>query len=284
MKLSLISMFLITSLGASELCRDEVSSNLEQVEPIKTVVQDCRNNSIDFIPKSEWASLKEEIYANELLTDKEPKGDCFKRASLIAFYLDSKGYKSEKIMFAPSSQIASFKEHEDGWEALYYSNHIANVVSIQENGRIKKYVLDPMFEKELVPIAEYVESSSSFSTDLLNYELLPMNYEYNNESQLPRPNFKAPCSFSKVLLETYRNEISKVGRYSDTVRVRFKTKEMAKYSYQLMYGLINNDFKSWYKQNRSKKDELIRVFDNYKGLSKYEDFIKHGIEMLDSIE
>lgn len=106
--------------------------------------------------QAEWKKIKSQIWSNKKYRNTNPNAECNARATLLSVELDRLGYKSEKIHIE-GNKIAALVKLASGYAVYPYTNHTANVVTmLDEDGKEKKYVLDPMFTDDLIPIDHYL--------------------------------------------------------------------------------------------------------------------------------
>ena len=107
------------------------------------------------IPKAKWAEIKQKIWSDKRFRNINPNAECNARATLLSYELDRMGFKSEKIIL--SGGVHAPLKRPDGYSVYEYPAHTANVVTIKDAGSEKKFVLDPMFTEDLVPVEEYTK-------------------------------------------------------------------------------------------------------------------------------
>jgi len=129
------------------------------------------------IPRKEWAQLKKRLWSNPKYRNSNPNSECSARATLLSRELDQLGFKSEKVNIS-GARIAAPLRGPQGYVVYPYFRHIANVVTILDyDGVERKYVVDPMFTEDLMPIEAYIESLSCPNLPILDYEILPQTAE-----------------------------------------------------------------------------------------------------------
>ncbi|MFN8790745.1 MAG: protein-glutamine glutaminase family protein [Bdellovibrionales bacterium] len=151
------------------------------------------------IPRQDWAQIKRRLWSNPQFRNSNPNSECYARATLISRELDQLGFKSEKLHIS-GSRIAAPLRGPRGYVVYPYANHIANVVTLlDQDGVERKYVVDPMFTDDIMPIEEYVGSLSCRNSPMLDYEILSQTAEpqWIGESEEESD----ACAYSNVVLK-----------------------------------------------------------------------------------
>lgn len=166
--------------------------------------------------------LKNNLYKNDF-----PGGNCFDRAYLISRELDAKGLQSEQLLI--NDYVVAAFETSSGYSAESYPVHVANVLTVKEGEALIKYVIDPMYFDQPVPLDEYkktvlINSNSKF------YSLERQDYNSSEGKQID-------CSYSEFRLEEARQNIisSQENKPSPSQKVIYKTAQEAVLKFRKKY-------------------------------------------------
>ncbi|WP_413288218.1 protein-glutamine glutaminase family protein [Bdellovibrio sp. HCB337] len=153
------------------------------------------------IPAQEWEKLKKDIWSNAKFRNSNPNGECNARATALSFYLDKMGYKSEKIFIQGMIDVPL--KLSTGYVIYPYRAHTANVVTItNDDGHQSKFILDPMFADNLVPLDEYLENLKCPNRPKLDFVIQPQTSEpaWDNITQVK----SSECGYRKAVLQAYK--------------------------------------------------------------------------------
>jgi hypothetical protein len=150
----------------------------------------------DTISASEWPALRMAIWNNPLFRNDFPGGYCDSRAALLSYLLDRMGYRSQQLII--NGPMLPLYKRGDQYRGHTFSYHVVNVISLRTaSGATARYVIDPMFTDDLVPLEIYTNNLSTSlsglrtrsglagqtyeSPDAYN-EPLPANYDSSQET------------------------------------------------------------------------------------------------------
>ena len=264
-KIILISLF-ISCEGIcceNDLSAPNIIQFAKQIDDIcKTVAYSpCSASKNSFLP-DEVKKIANLLWSNPLLRNKNPGGACFQRASLISKLLDENGFKSEKIIL--KNNIFAPDKTPEGYRAIRYDVHIANVITVEKSlGNFSKYVLDPMFSDEPMPIEKYIEMVSITNADQpTSVKIVSQTYEADKTSFEfdPIPESIKSCQYNSIIIEENKTKLQEILKDQEVrAHVSFESWDQAKLAYQFFYGI---KFKNQPKMSESQREDAIRTANN----------------------
>lgn len=175
----------------------------------------------------ELNTISENLWKNRLFRNENPSGYCRGRAFLISKILDDSGIKS-KMITMKGNILATYKK-KSGFQVAPYLEHYANIVEVEENGKIVEFVIDPMFTEKPITLEEYIE--------LVKFPSMPISYEIKHQTytdKLTPPLKDETCQYNVKLLKDYEDAIkASIDGPSDNIgsEKTYKTATQAKKDY-----------------------------------------------------
>jgi len=159
--------------------------------------------SRETIPLVDLENSTRDLWKSNLLRNEFPSGYCRGRAFLISKMLDDRGIKSQILTL--SGYLVGAYAAKGGYRVESYLEHFVNIIEVDQDGSLSKFVIDPMFTDRPVPLAEYLRFISPPQLQM------PMQHKIMHQSyadKLDPPFTDKKCQYNIKLLKDYESEIA----------------------------------------------------------------------------
>lgn len=180
---------------------NEISEMLERLAYYESGFIPCKSTK-EILNSEELEEITKMLWQSKLLKNEYPSGNCRGRAFLTSKLLDDYGVKSKTISL--NGNIYGSYEVKNGFKIASYYEHFANIVEVNQNGKIEKFVIDPMFTSKPILLDDYL---TLISPAALNS---PIKFEIKHQTyadKLDPPLKDETCQYNVNLLKDYEEAL-----------------------------------------------------------------------------
>ena len=176
---------------------NEISEMLERLTYYESGFIPCKATR-EILNSKDLEEISKTLWQSKLLKNEYPSGNCRGRAFLTSKLLDDYGIKSKAISMR--GYIYGAYEVKNGYKVASYYEHFANIVEVNQNGVIEKFVIDPMFTSKPMLLDAYLKLVSPAALES------PIKYEIKHQTyadKLDPPLKDETCQYNVNLLKDY---------------------------------------------------------------------------------